>query len=431
MKKFRLSGLLVFIAFVTAAFLAGPGVTSSAAATGASLYSQYCQACHGASGKQGATAARISSAISGNAGGMGYLSSLTTTQVQDIASYLGDNTTTTSTTTTGTTTTGTTTTDTTTTGLSLLGTTTTQTYSAATFDISTNTLNIPTVLVGSATNVYSLLLEYYGACDVFSACFKLKSSTKKNSSVRKTGIRKDDDGGDDGGDDDGGDGWDDDGGSYNNNYSNNTGNSSTGTGSLYSQYCASCHGSSSRLRGTSASKISKAISRNKGGMGYLSNLTSSQIQTIADTINGVSTTTTTTGNTTTTDSYAQKCYGCHGDSKRGSSQSAINSAIANNTGGMGYLGSYTITTGTTGTTTTGSTTTDTTTTTAATSSSPATYDINTGLVSIPVVTITDSKNSTIDPDLAGKQYAIELEYYGTCGLFTCFKIKTVTEKQLI
>lgn len=70
-----------------------------------------------------------------------------------------------------------------------------------------------------------------------------------------------------------------------------TGGTTTGTGTgsttttgatLYTANCGSCHGSAGNLRGTSASSISSAISRNKGGMGRLATLTSSQIQNIAD-----------------------------------------------------------------------------------------------------------------------------------------------------
>ena len=58
---------------------------------GAALYAGNCSSCHGAlatSSKQGRTAAQIQSAINGNTGGMGSLSSLSTAQVQAIATAL-------------------------------------------------------------------------------------------------------------------------------------------------------------------------------------------------------------------------------------------------------------------------------------------------------------------------------------------------------
>jgi mono/diheme cytochrome c family protein len=53
---------------------------------------------------------------------------------------------------------------------------------------------------------------------------------------------------------------------------------------LYAANCASCHRSlaNSEVRGDSASDISKAISKNKGGMGALSSLTSGMITAIAN-----------------------------------------------------------------------------------------------------------------------------------------------------
>ena len=58
-----------------------------------------------------------------------------------------------------------------------------------------------------------------------------------------------------------------------------TSTASTGQG-LYTQECASCHGSGIS-DGRSASKIQRAIQRNKGGMGYLTYLTSTELQLIA------------------------------------------------------------------------------------------------------------------------------------------------------
>jgi len=53
---------------------------------------------------------------------------------------------------------------------------------------------------------------------------------------------------------------------------------------LYADNCASCHGTlaNSTKIGRTASQIQSAINSNTGGMGSLSNLTSAQIQAIAD-----------------------------------------------------------------------------------------------------------------------------------------------------
>lgn len=67
-----------------------------------------------------------------------------------------------------------------------------------------------------------------------------------------------------------------------------TGSTATAGAALYTGNCVSCHGAAGNLSGSSASGISNAISRNKGGMGSLASLTSSQIQTIANYLSAVS-----------------------------------------------------------------------------------------------------------------------------------------------
>jgi len=63
--------------------------------------------------------------------------------------------------------------------------------------------------------------------------------------------------------------------------------------SSYDANCMACHGSnplnnkSGILRASSAAATSSAIARNKGGMGYLSSLTNSDLQDIADYINSL------------------------------------------------------------------------------------------------------------------------------------------------
>lgn len=60
---------------------------------------------------------------------------------------------------------------------------------------------------------------------------------------------------------------------------------------LYVQYCADCHGNNPLsnidrvLLGRDAGTTSRAIQNNRGGMGYLSTLTGSEVQAIADYIN--------------------------------------------------------------------------------------------------------------------------------------------------
>lgn len=72
----------------------GGGSTSPAqqeTIDGAALYADNCQSCHGqlaSSAKRGATSAAIQNAITNNYGGMGRFSTLTSTQIQAIASVL-------------------------------------------------------------------------------------------------------------------------------------------------------------------------------------------------------------------------------------------------------------------------------------------------------------------------------------------------------
>jgi uncharacterized protein (TIGR03382 family) len=73
-----------------------PPPPPSTSTDGAALYTADCAGCHGAlasSTKQGRTAAQIQAAINANTGGMGSLSSLTSTQVQAIATALAGTTT--------------------------------------------------------------------------------------------------------------------------------------------------------------------------------------------------------------------------------------------------------------------------------------------------------------------------------------------------
>lgn len=156
---------------------------------------------------------------------------------------------------------------------------------------------------------------------------------------------------------------------------------------LYEGSCAGCHGplATSQVRGESANSIAEAIADDEGGMGTpaLRALTSTQLSAIASALSGsgggggggtpgtcTSFTysawgTCTAGTQTRTvlasmpagctggapvlsqacgttppppdgaALYAQHCAGCHGNSKKGSSASSIQSAINGNVGGMG------------------------------------------------------------------------------------------------
>ena len=155
---------------------------------------------------------------------------------------------------------------------------------------------------------------------------------------------------------------------------------------LYEGSCAGCHGplATSQVRGESANSIAEAIADNEGGMGTpaLRALTSTQLSAIASALSGsggggggtpgtctsftysawgactagtqtrtvlASMPTGCTGGAPVLSQacgtnppppdgaalYAQHCAGCHGNSKKGSSASSIQSAINGNVGGMG------------------------------------------------------------------------------------------------
>jgi len=107
---------------------------------------------------------------------------------------------------------------------------------------------------------------------------------------------------------------------------------------LYANNCAACHGplaTSSKLN-RSAGQIQGAIDANIGSMGYLSSLTPTEVQAIADAL--VSATPPPTDGPTL---YTNNCAGCHGplatSSKLNRSAGQIQGAIDANAGGMGYL----------------------------------------------------------------------------------------------
>jgi len=114
---------------------------------------------------------------------------------------------------------------------------------------------------------------------------------------------------------------------------------------LYNNNCSACHGplaTSSKLN-RSASQIQAAINANTGGMGGLSGLTSTDVQTIADAL--VSTTPPPPPPTDGASLYTNNCSACHGplatSSKLNRSANQIQAAIDSNTGGMGGLSGLT------------------------------------------------------------------------------------------
>ena len=128
---------------------------------------------------------------------------------------------------------------------------------------------------------------------------------------------------------------------------------------LYASDCAGCHGqlATSGKRGTTIARVQAAISGNVGGMGSLSTLSATDIQAIVTALSATTTpasapapTPTPTPTPTPVDGatlYANSCAGCHGPltstSKPARSAVQIQTAITNNTGGMGSLSSLTST----------------------------------------------------------------------------------------
>ncbi len=115
---------------------------------------------------------------------------------------------------------------------------------------------------------------------------------------------------------------------------------------LYSNNCAVCHGSIdvTTKAGRTAADIQAAITNNTGGMGTLSSLTAAEIQAIADVLPAAPP----SNPSTPPDGvalYNSECSGCHGTldvtSKAGKTAADIQTAIANNIGGMGALSTLT------------------------------------------------------------------------------------------
>lgn len=114
---------------------------------------------------------------------------------------------------------------------------------------------------------------------------------------------------------------------------------------LYSANCSGCHGvlATSTKQGVTIARLQSAITNNVGGMSYLSALTVSEVQAIVTALTPSTPTPipTPTGQAL----YESVCAGCHGtfatSAKGGATATRIQTAITNNTGGMGYLSTLT------------------------------------------------------------------------------------------
>ena len=123
---------------------------------------------------------------------------------------------------------------------------------------------------------------------------------------------------------------------------------------LYATKCAGCHGSlaSSSKIGVTVVRLQNAIGANTGGMGFLSTVSSADMQAIVTALNPATPPTSTPAQppapaptpAPTLDGatlYSTNCAACHGplatSRKIGITLARLQSAIASNTGGMGFL----------------------------------------------------------------------------------------------
>jgi len=263
---------------------------------GATLYTNNCSGCHGplaTSSKQNRTAAQIQSAINNNAGGvMGSLSGLTTAEVQAIADALATG------------------------GGGGTPTTGEELYNAYCL-----VCHGPEGRGGPYENIRGQT-----ASSIASAInqVSLMNSLSSLTSSQIEAIAG---------------------------YLSGATTSPTVTGQdLYNTYCLACHGPGGTggpyegITGASTSQISGALS----SVNLMSsiNLNSTQIRAISDYLNGNGGSTGGGGTTTPTDGatlYTNYCSGCHGplatSSKLNRTAQQIQSAINNNTGGMGTFAS--------------------------------------------------------------------------------------------
>ena len=281
--------------------------TTGATADGAALYANKCGSCHGqlaASRKKGATADRIQSAISRNAGGMGYLSTLTAAEVQAIADALATAPTPPSTPTT----------------------TSTSAPADGAVLYADNCGSCHGLLAASrkkgrtASQIQSAISANAGGMGYLSALTAAEVQAIANALVTSSTPPS---------------------------TQTTTPTAPTDGAVLYADNCGSCHGqlAASRKKGRSAGQVQAAISANAGGMGYLSSLTTVEVQAIANALVTSSTPPSTSTSTSAPPDgavlYASWCGSCHGvlatSSMRGRTATQIQSAITSNRGGMGSV----------------------------------------------------------------------------------------------
>ncbi|MGE5809215.1 MAG: c-type cytochrome [Nitrospirota bacterium] len=256
---------------------------------GAVLYTTYCSSCHGslaASSKAGRTATQIQTAI-GSVGSMSYLSNLTTTQVQAIASALAaapapaqtD-------------------------GAALYTSYCSSCHGA--FASSSVRGSSASTISSALSNVSQMMSISLTTTQIQAIATALGTTTTPSPTPAPSP-------------------------------------STTDGATLYDTYCASCHGplATSNKSGATAAQIQTGITNNLGGMGQFSNLTSTQIQAIATALStGTAPTTTTpvcgschaippaTGHHTYhVTSQRVSCGTCHGT---GYSSTTVNTATHNN-----------------------------------------------------------------------------------------------------
>jgi mono/diheme cytochrome c family protein len=269
----------------------GTGGGGAGGTDGLTLYTANCASCHGplaSSSKAGASASQIQNAINNDTGGMGVLSGLASTQVQAIADALS--------------------------GGGGGGGAGGGGLPASHTDDKDGALHAP----GKDTPYSSGCTACHGTTllgDLGPSCFSCHDQ-KWSEDPPSSGT--------------GGGG---------------TGGTTDGA-TLYIANCSSCHGplASSSQSGASASQIQNAINSDRGGMGVLSALTSTQIQAIADALSG-----STggggggggTGGSDGTALYQSYCASCHRDISdsqvRRESASEIREAIEKDKGGMSSL----------------------------------------------------------------------------------------------
>jgi mono/diheme cytochrome c family protein len=206
----------------------GTGGGGGGTLDGPTLYANNCASCHGAlasTNKPGRTATQIQNAINNNAGGMGYLSTLTSAEVQAIADALA------------------------TTGGGGGGGTSMPAHDDS---------------QGGAGHAVDKNTPYSSGC---TACHGADLTGGSGPSCFSCHGQQ----------------WTEDAPSGGGGTGGGTGGTLDGP-TLYANNCASCHGAlaSTNKPGRTATQIQNAINNNAGGMGYLSTLTSAEVQAIAD-----------------------------------------------------------------------------------------------------------------------------------------------------